>query len=66
MKSTTGIQIKQFINEPWREIGLDAEKRGLEICHRSDVHHPDAYLAVLIGMFDIIREIKEEKKEAKP
>jgi hypothetical protein len=30
------------------------------------VHHPDAYLAVLIGMFDIIREIKEEKKEAKP
>ena len=63
MKSTTTIQIKGFLNEPWREIGMDAEKRGLEICHRSDVHHPDAYLAVLIGLCDIIREIKDNKKE---
>jgi hypothetical protein len=63
MKSTTGIQIKQFINEPWREIGMDAEKRGLEICHRSDVHHPDAYLVMCIGLCDIIREIKDNKKE---
>ena len=63
MKSTTTIQIKGFLNEPWREIGMDAEKRGLEICHRSDVHHPDAYLVMCIGLFDIIREIKDNKKE---
>jgi hypothetical protein len=36
------ITIKSFINEPWREVGLDAEKRGVEICKRNGIEKPEA------------------------
>ena len=61
----TGRKISDFINEPWQEVGLDAMKRGSDICARNNIVQPEGYLAMCIGLCDIIREIKEEKKEAK-
>lgn len=58
------IKISGFINEPWRDIGQDAMKRGAEICKRNDVMNPDANMVMLIGICDIINELKS--KEAKP
>jgi hypothetical protein len=62
MKSTTTIQITGFLNEPWREIGVDAMKRGMDICKRNELI-PDGNTALCIGLCDIIREIKDNKKE---
>ena len=61
-----GKKISQFISEPWREVGLDAMKRGQDICNRNGIATPEGYMAMCVGLCDIIREIKEEKKEAKP
>jgi hypothetical protein len=58
------IKISQFINEPWRDVGLDAEKRGLEISKRNGLENPQPYLVMIIGLCDIINELKA--KEAKP
>ena len=58
------IKISQFIKEPWREVGLDSMKRGLEICKRNGIEKPDANLVMIIGLCDIIIELKA--KEAKP
>ena len=58
------IKISQFINEPWRDVGLDAEKRGLEICKRNQIEKPEANMVIIIGLCDIINELKA--KEAKP
>ena len=58
------IKISQFINEPWRDVGLDAEKRGLEICKRNQIQKPEANMVIIIGLCDIINELKA--KEAKP
>jgi len=58
------ITIPQFINEPWRDVCLDAEKRGNEIIKRNELKNPEAYLVVIIGLCDIINELKT--KEAKP
>ena len=60
----SSIKISGFINEPWRDIGQDAMKRGAEICKRNDVGNPDANMEMLIGICDIINELKS--KEAKP
>jgi len=30
------MKISDFINEPWRDIGQDAMKRGTEICKRNE------------------------------
>ena len=60
----SSIKISDFINEPWRDIGQDAMKRGAEICKRNDVENPDANMVMLIGICDIINELKSE--EAKP
>ena len=60
----SSIKISDFINEPWRDIGQDAMKRGAEICKRNDVENPDANMVMLIGICDIINELKS--KEAKP
>jgi hypothetical protein len=43
---------------------LDAEKRGLEICKRNQIEKPEANMAMIIGLCDIINELKA--KEAKP
>ena len=58
------IKISQFINEPWRDVGLDAEKRGFEICKRNEIQKPEANMVIIIGLCDIINELKA--KEAKP
>ena len=58
------IKISQFIKEPWRDVGLDAEKRGLEISKRNGLENPQPYLVMIIGLCDIINELKA--KEAKP
>ena len=58
------IKISQFINEPWREVGLDSMKRGLEICKRNGIQKPEANMVMIIGLCDIINELKA--KEAKP
>ena len=58
------IKISGFINEPWRDIGQDAMKRGAEICKRNDVMNPDANMVMFIGICDIINELKA--KEANP
>ena len=60
----SNIKISQFINEPWRDVGLDAEKRGLEICKRNQIEKPEANMVIIIGLCDIINELKA--KEAKP
>jgi hypothetical protein len=60
----SNIKISQFINEPWRDVGLDAEKRGLEICKRNQIQKPEANMVIIIGLCDIINELKA--KEAKP
>lgn len=60
----SNIKISQFINEPWREIGLDSMKRGLEICKRNGIEKPEANMVMIIGLCDIINELKA--KEAKP
>ena len=52
------IKISQFINEPWRDVGLDAEKRGLEICKRNQIEKPEANMVMIIGLCDIINELK--------
>ena len=60
----SNIKISQFINEPWRDVGLDAEKRGLEICKRNQIQKPEANMVIIIGLCDIINELKA--KEDKP
>ena len=60
----SNIKISQFINEPWRDVGLDAEKRGLEICKRNQIEKPEANMVMIIGLCDIINELKA--KESKP
>lgn len=61
----SGKKISDLINDPWRDVGLDAMKRGMDICKRNELI-PDGNTALCIGLCDIIREIKEGKKEAKP
>ena len=56
------ITIPQFINEPWRDVCLDAEKRGLEIVKRNELENPEAYLVVIIGLCDIINDMKSKQK----
>jgi hypothetical protein len=58
------ITIKNFSNEPWREVGLDAEKRGVEICKRNGIEKPEANMVMIIGLCDIINELKA--KQIKP
>lgn len=58
------IKISQFINEPWRDVGLDSMKRGLEICKRNGIQKPEANMVMIIGLCDIINELKA--KEDKP
>jgi len=60
----SNIKISQFINEPWRDVGLDSMKRGLEICKRNQIEKPEANMVMIIGLCDIINELKA--KEAKP
>jgi hypothetical protein len=61
----SGKKISDLINDPWRDVGLDAMKRGMDICKRNELIQ-DANIAMILGLCDIIREIKEEKKDAKP
>ena len=56
----SNIKISQFINEPWRDVGLDAEKRGLEICKRNQIEKPEANMAMIIGLCDIITKLEQE------
>jgi len=50
------MKISDFINDPWRDIGQDAMKRGAEICKRNELMNPDANMVMLIGICDIINE----------
>lgn len=63
-QAVSSITISDFINDPWRDIGQDAMERGAEICKRNDVENPDANMVMLIGICDIINELKS--KEDKP
>ena len=60
----SSIKIRDFVNEPWQNVGLDAEKRGLEIIKRNGIENPQSYLVMIIGLCDIINELKS--KEDKP
>jgi len=60
----SNIKISDFINEPWREVGLDAVKRGVETRKRNGIENPQAYMAMIIGLCDIINELKA--KQIKP
>ena len=60
----SSMKVSDFINEPWRDVGLDAMKRGVEICKRNNIENPQAYMAMIIGLCDIINELKA--KEDKP
>ena len=62
--AVTSRKISDFINDPWRNVAQDAVKRGAEICKRNDVNNPQAYMVMIIGLCDIINELKS--KEAKP
>ena len=57
------MKVSDFINEPWRDVGLDAMKRGVEICKRNNIENSQAYMAMIIGLCEIINELKA--KEAK-
>jgi hypothetical protein len=57
----SNIKISQFIKEPWRDVGLDAEKRGLEICKRNQIEKPEANMVMIIGLCDIINELKAKE-----
>jgi len=57
------ITINQFINEPWHDVCLDAEKRGKEIIKRNELENPEAYLVVIIGLCDIINDMKSKQKK---
>ncbi len=55
------IRIAAFINEPWRDVGLDSMKRGLEICKRNGIEKPEANMVIIIGLCDIINELKAKE-----
>jgi hypothetical protein len=57
------IKIREFINEPWQDVGLDAEKRGVEICNRTGIENPQSYLVMIIGLCDIINELKAKESK---
>jgi len=59
-KAVSVIKISQFINEPWRDVGLDAEKRGIEICKRNGIEKPEANMVMIIGLCDIITKLEQE------
>ena len=54
----SSMKVSDFINEPWRDVGLDAMKRGVEICKRNNIENSQAYMAMIIGLCDIINELK--------
>jgi len=64
-KAVSIIKISQFIKEPWREVGLDSMKRGLEICKRNQIEKPEANMVMIIGLCDIINELKANELKAK-
>ena len=55
------IKISDCINEPWRDVGLDAAKRGVETCKRNGIENPQGYMAMIIGLCDIINELKAKE-----
>ena len=57
----SSMKVSDFIDEPWRDVGLDAMKRGVEICKRNNIENPQAYTAMLIGLCDIINELKAKE-----
>ena len=57
------IKITQFINEPWRDVGLDAEKRGIQIVKQNGLENPQPYLVMIIGLCDIINELKAKESK---
>ena len=59
----SSMKVSDFINEPWRDVGLDAMKRGVEICKRNNIENSQAYMAIIIGLCEIINELKA--KDAK-
>lgn len=59
----SGVKISDFINEPWRDVGLDAIKRGVETCKRNGIENPQSYLVMIIGLCDIINELKAKESK---
>jgi len=55
------IRIAAFIKEPWREVALDAMERGVKTCKLNNIEKPDAYLVMIIGLCDIINELKAKE-----
>ena len=60
----SSMKVSDFINEPWRDVALEAMKRGVETCKRNNIENTQAYMAIVIGLCDIINELKA--KETKP
>ena len=60
----SSMKVSDFIDEPWRDVALDAMNRGVETCKRNSIENPQAYMAIVIGLCDIINELKA--KETKP
>jgi hypothetical protein len=52
------IKISGFIDDPWRAIALDAQRRGLEITGKTG-KRLDGAGTMIIGLCDIIRDMQE-------
>lgn len=52
------VKISDFIDDPWRAIALDAQRRGLEITGKTG-KRLDGSGTTIIGLCDVIREIQE-------
>ena len=57
----SSIKISSFINEPWRDVALDAMERGVKTCKLNNIENPQACMAMLIGLCDIINELKAKE-----
>jgi hypothetical protein len=52
------VKISNFINDPWRAIAMDAERRGSEITSKTGIR-VEGTGTILIGLCDVIREMQE-------
>jgi len=51
------VKISDFIDDPWRTIALDAQRRGLEITGKTG-KRLDGTGTTIIGLCDIIRDMQ--------
>lgn len=56
------MKISDFKTEPWRVVAMDAMKRGEAIGRRNGLELMEANAAMLLGLSEIICEMKYEKE----